>query len=292
MSNTIIDLDSYTERLEKNYPTFKHYLYHGEASGVQSWLKTHVPHDVVCQKSFLKIVNHNHIDFHFAADNVQEEQKKAGRLAIAQHLDGSEQIRFINFLFTIEHIVDVDYFHLVKKNNEHHQKLPEVLDDRFWKLLITSLFHEEKFATLEEIERIFNHDFLNQQSDSFHLIFNHQQNFIDEPSKQAFLNIRTWHLRVDDAKFFPYYDIMFDYSEEKEHYLQYKNITLPSYEDYLRTQAIYQGRLGMNTDNDQLVQYTLSILKHHMVRTYYHQLDEHLPHSDNHNDILLPKIKI
>lgn len=283
------DSDSYGQRLEKNYPAFKEYFSWANVAGIQSWLKTHVPHNVECQKSFLRILKLNHIDFHFHADNVEEEQKKAVRLAITQHLDGFEQLRFINFLFTIEDIIDLDYFKLVEKQN---QKLPEVLKDDFWKVLTTSLFHQEKFTTLEQVQRLFNHNFLTEQYDSFYLTFNNQQSFIDEKTRESLRGFKSWNLRVDNAVFFPYYDIMFDYSEEKENYLQYKNIALPSYEDCLRTQDVYKTRLGVNTDNNTLAQHVLTFLEHYRVRALYHKLDEHLPHGDNQDETVLPKIKI
>lgn len=282
--------DSYTERLEKLYPAFKEYFSWANVAGVQNWLKTHVPHNVECQKSFLRILNLNHLDFH--ADNVEEEQKKAVRLAITQHLDGIEQVRFINFLFSIEGIIDLDYFRIIEQQN---QKLSEVLKDGFWKVLTTSLFHQEKFSTLEQIQRLFNHDFLTEQHDSFYLIFNNNQSFIDEKTRESLIAFKSWNLRVDNAVFFPYYDIMFDYSEEKENYLQYKNITLPSYDDCLRTQDVYKTRLGVNADNDKLAQHVLNVLEHYRVRAYYHKLDEQMPDNDNennHHDTLVAKIKI
>lgn len=207
---------------DKNLQEFKElisFVFNGEYEEIDKWfLKHKISRRPALERELtLNILNSTYFfSFRTLSTSLKEidEQSTKREVAILKNLKCENQIR----LFGIASIDEVNHRHfevikLTKKNKEI------LLNSSSVCAVFTKLFNQENFVELEKIEDLLKRPLLEQNSKG--VTFHYK-----ERSSRG-----THYFNIDEPIFSPKYDIVFNYSDSKKHYLDKKGIFLPTIED-------------------------------------------------------------
>lgn len=214
----------YKEQTKESFSLLQYHVSNADEPEIDAWFEQHFSdlssQDSTTQYGFLfrNILNaFSFFAFSSTATDREsiESQQKIRHLAVLKHFPAQEQLGLIhNFLLIDKTNLDADYFNLMDV-----AQTQALTDNGPWFRIVSNLFYLDKFSLIDFLESRFETPFLDLNSTSLQL---HYQ---DKNSRGY-----TW-VKSADPVFKPYSNIIYAYSEDKDAYLNEKNIAKPSYDD-------------------------------------------------------------
>lgn len=207
-------------------------------------------------------------DDYFDIDKISKEKEKRIN-SVIKHIDLKHQLKILN-----NHLYDdikIEYLNRLKQTPINKEKDIEIVNELG--LITTRLFFNEKF---DYIDFLINHL-------SYSPLDNYSQNFILMKKEKYSLSGTYFYCEDNCVK--PYYDIIYNYSEEKKEYLISKNITLPSKEDVLLFISELEKNINkskVNYSNDDRLE-KIKDINNYLTYLHYFYLNDNIVFSKKQN---------
>lgn len=204
---------------DKNCIKFKHLnnlIFNGMYKEVDSFFEKYVNKE--SEKKLVKLIGQSFSFFSFKSMNnlVKTKEETFNRkYSIFKNLSTKSIIYLFSPLVIDKYDKDyiLNYIDLIKKDLN---KNPNLANDTYFLSIFTNLFNDEDFDILDKINNKLKFNILEKESEK--IIYKYKEENSTGCS----------YLSYNDKCFKPYYDIIFNYTKEKENYLLKNKITLPN----------------------------------------------------------------
>jgi len=182
--------------------------------------------------------------------------------AVLKHFNFEHQLCILEDFLTPK----VQYFQSLLQTPD--VDIPKILESRIFQYEIATCFHQEDFESIEELNQLFDVDTLTYKTKygCYYL----------EVKVGSMSTFKAKFQKFDNAVFAPYYNIIVDYSPEKEAYLLSKGITLPSVEIAQEfASAIIDSMKGNSVSSEKAQAY--ETIHNYIKLTTYNEMQASLP---------------